>query len=770
MFVIFVFLCYNLRVRVSKKIQTRFTYITAMTTKNILITAVCALAGLSMLQAEETATAVTTAKQEVVCNKLAHPFFQDMPYPAWSQMTPQQGIADTRAALALAYQRIEGICNIKPEEATFENTFLALNLASDELGQVQGYMHHLASVMDNEELRNAQESLISELNEFDARLIANDRLWAVIKNAAAQPWVKELSPAKQRFVQQTVDSFVDGGADLSAEKKVRKAAIEEELSKLTLQFAKNVLDSTNAWKFLVTNKEELAGMSDDWMAKAQEDAKACGFGSEEKPAWLITQDYTSVGPVLRDCEVAQTRKMCWEGQATIGAVGEWDNAPVVARVMELRRELAELLGFRTYADLTTHRRMVGGGDNAMAFIDNMAEKVLPSFREECNQILEYVSKLKGEQVRFLDPWDRRYYLNKMSQEMYQFDPEELRPYHKADNVVSGMFSLYGNLLGVSISEVPTICLEPGSPCPEGFVEVWHSEVKLFKVTDNKTGAHLGSFYMDLFPRASKRAGAWVMPMRYGAAGKDGAPHGPHLAALVGNLSAPTEDKPALFSHYDVQTIFHEFGHMMHCMLGDTELQAHCGTSVSWDFVELPSQLFENWTWYPEGIAQYARHYETGEPVPAELVTKLQKSRYFLPATDNMGQLCYGKLDLEMHMNYDEKFKGKPLDLATAQLLDDWRLPMSVQAPSFMRHLTHCINGGYSAGYYSYKWAEVLSADAFTRFRKEGLLNPATGAAFREAVLSQGDSKSAAEVYRDFMGRDPNPDALLETQGLIRSDN
>ncbi|MBQ7024106.1 MAG: M3 family metallopeptidase [Akkermansia sp.] len=741
-----------------------------MTTKNILITAVCAFAGLSILQAENTATAVTTAKQEIVYQKLAHPFFQDTPYPAWSQMNPQQGIADTRAALALARQRIEEICLIKPEEATFENTFLALNLASDELGQAQGYMYHLSSVMDNEELREAQESLIPELSEFDAAIIANDRLWSVIKSAAAQPWVKELSPAKQRFVQQTVDSFVDSGADLPADKKARKAAIEQELSQLTLQFAKNVLDSTNAWKLLITDKEQLHGMSDDWMAKAQEEARARGFGSDEKPAWLITLDYTSVGAVLRDCDVEQTRKMCWHGQATIGAVGEWDNEPVVARVMELRRELAELLGFKTYADLTTHRRMVGGGDNAMAFIDNMAAKVLPAFREECSQILDYVSKCKGENVMFLDPWDRRYYLNKMSQEMYQFDPEELRPYHRADNVVNGMFALYGELLGVSFAELPTICLQPGESCPKGHVEVWHPEVKLFKVTDNKTGAHLGSFYMDLFPRASKRAGAWVMPMRYGAAGKDGAPHAPHLATLVGNLSTPTEDKPALFSHYDVETIFHEFGHMMHCMLGDTELQAHCGTSVTWDFVELPSQMFENWTWYPEGIARYAFHYETGEPMPAELIAKLQKSRYFLPATDNMGQLCYGKLDLEMHMNYDEKFKGKRLDVATAQLLDSWRLPMSMQAPSFMRHLTHCINGGYSAGYYSYKWAEVLSADAFTRFRKEGLLNTATGADFREAVLSKGDSKSAAEVYRDFMGRDPNPDALLESQGLIRTDD
>lgn len=718
-----------------------------------------------MLQAEETAVAVA-AKQEVVYSALSHPYFQDKPYPAWSQMTAEQGLADTRAGLQKARERIAAICRIQPHEATFENTFLALNLAADELSRTQGYMHHLAAVMDNEELRAAQEELIPELTAFDAEITANPQLWAVIKSAAAQPWVKELTPAQQRFVQQTVDGFVDGGADLPADKKARKAEIEQELSQLTHKFAKNVLDSTNAWKLLIIDKTQLAGMSEDWMNKARAEAEERGFGSEENPCWMVTLDYESVGTLLRDCDVESTRKMCWEGQCTVGAVGEWDNEPIVARVMELRRELAELLGFKSYADLTTHRRMVGGGENAMNFIDGMAEKILPAFRAEVQQVFDFISEKEGRYVTFIDPWDRRYYLKKMSEQMYNFDSEELRPYHKADNVINGMFAIYSHLLGVDFSELPAICLQKGEPCPEGYVEVWLPEVKVFKVTDRKTGAHLGSFYVDLFPRASKRAGAWVMPLRYGAAGKDGAPHEPHLAALVGNLSTPTEDKPALFSHYDVETLFHEFGHMMHAMLGDTELQAHCGTSVAWDFVELPSQLFENWTWYPEGIAQYAFHYETGEPMPAELVEKLQRSRYFLPAMDTMGQLCLGKLDMEMHVNYNEKFKGKPLDLASAQLLDPWTIPCSRTAPSIMRHLTHCINGGYSAGYYSYKWAEVLSADAFTRFKNEGLLNAATGADLREAVLSKGDSKPAGEVYRDFMGRDPNPDALLQAQGLV----
>lgn len=735
-----------------------------MTTRNILLTAVCALTGVGMLQAADIVESVAPAQHQTT--QIEHPFFQDQPYPAWSRLTAEQALRDARVGLALAYERLNTISNIAPQDATFENTFLALAYASRELDQVQGYMHHLSSVMDSPEMRNAQQELIPELNEFSAAITANAKLWAVIKHAAAQDWVKELSPAKQRFVQQTVDSFRDSGADLTPQQMARKAEIQEELSQLTLNFAKNVLDSTNAWELIITDKAELAGMREDWLSAAAEDALKHGYGTAESPAWRITLDYTSYGSVMSDCSVEATRKKCWEGQNSIGNGEKYDNEKIIARVMELRHEYAQLLGFNTFADLKTNRRMVGGGTNAMAFIDGMMEKVKPSFDKECAQVLEYVSQLRGEKVTALNPWDRRYYLTQMSKEQYNFDPETLRPYQECNRVLQGMFNTFGSLYGVAYEEVPTACLSAGECCPEGTIEVWHPEVRCFKVTDTATGHHLGTFYLDLYPRASKRAGAWVMPMRYGTPATDSKPHEPHLATITANLTAPTADKPALFSHYDVETIYHEFGHMMHCMCGDTEIEAHCGTSVTWDFVELPSQIQENWTWEPEGIAQFAFHYETGEPIPAEMVQKLNASRYFLPATDIMAQLCVGKLDLEMHINYAEKFAGKSLDDATNDLLRNWRIASTVEAPSLMRHLTHCINGGYAAGYYSYKWAEVLAADAFTRFKKEGIMNPTTGAAFRKAILSVGDDKPAAEAYRDFMGRDPNPDALLEAHGLI----
>lgn len=705
------------------------------------------------------------AAPELIQASEERPFLYKGIYPTWSTMTAERALEDSRTALADAYRSMEAIRNTDPEKTDYDSVFGAYERMHEEMELVGTLMHHLSSVADSPEMRAAQEELIPEETAFSAALIADEKLWNVIKTAAAQPWVKELSPAKQRFVQQVVDSFRDNGADLSPDAKKRRAEILEELSQLTLRFGKNVLDSRNAWQWVVTDKSQLDGLSVGWMNAAAAAALEKGFGTEEEPQWLITLDYSSMGDVMKYCTVEATRRRCWEGSNSIGNGGEYDNEAIVARVMELRRELAELLGFATYADLKACHRMVESGTNAMNFVDNMMERVKPDFDKECEEFLAFISRTCGQRVTAVNPWDRRYYMNLMSKELYDFDSELLRPYQECNNVIEGMFSIYQHLLGITIRRLPTVYVAGGAARVEGAVEVWHPDVRVFAVHDAESGTHLGSFYMDLFPRAGKRAGAWVLPMRYGTPARDGKPHKPHLAALVGNLTPATGDEPALFSHYDVETLFHEFGHMMHAMMGDTEIASHCGTSVSWDFVELPSQLFENWTWEPLGIATYARHYKTGEPIPDELVRKLNASRFFMPATDNMAQLCIAKLDLEMHVNYNEKFRNVPLDEATDRLLNSWRIPSTVNSASIMRHLTHCISGGYAAGYYSYKWAEVLAADAFTRFADEGVMNENTGHAFRNAVLSQGDSRPAAETYRAFMGRDPNPEALLQKQGL-----
>ncbi len=733
-----------------------------------LLTSFACLLFLGAAHAAEPAAApvaVPSASQGTVAS--SHPYLDAAFYPAWSRLTPQQGLVDIRHALAEAKKNMELICSVQPGEESYDNTFAVFENMGEELDSAYGLFRLLSAVMDSPERRSAQDALIPELSAFASSVTANERLWAVIKRAAAAPWVQELAPEQQRYVQQVVDSFRDSGADLSPEGKARQAAIMQELSQLSNKYAKNILDSTAAWQLVVDDPAELDGCSPSWMEAARLAAAEKGLGTEDDPRWLVTLAYTSFGEVLRNCHVESTRRQCWEGYAAIGKGGQYDNEAIVARVMQLRRELASLLGFANFADLQTAHRMVPSGAAAMVFIDGLMQRVKPAFDRECAELLEYVSARKGEKVNALNPWDRRYYSHQLSKERYDFDPEQLRPYFPSEHVVKGMFSIFENLYAVSISELPTVCLQAGEVCPEGKVEVWHPEVRLFKVTDAATGNHLGSFYMDIFPRKIKRAGAWVQPMSYGEPAAGGKPHQPHLALLAGNMSpSVAEGAPALLSHYDVEVLFHEFGHMMHCMLSDTKVKSHMGTSVAWDFVELPSQLLENWTWEPEGLALISRHHETGAALPAELVEKLRSSRYFLPASGMMGQLCVGKLDMEMHINYADKFEGKPLDEATDAILDPWRVPMTAKSPSIMLNLTHCISGGYAAGYYSYKWAKVLAADAWTRFLKEGILNPAVGADFRRTILEHGDSRPAAELYRDFMQRDPDPDALLRSAGLL----
>ena len=723
----------------------------------IFATAIWMLVGnVTTLQAEVPQAGVSAAQ---------HPYLEwGGEYPRWSALTPQQSVADVRKAIELAKQRMEAICQVQPGQATWENTFAAYDALDVELGYADQLMSNLAYLMDSPEWRAAMDEVSPLIAEYSASVSSHEKLWAVLRAASTQSWVRQLSPARQRFVQQVMDSFKDSGADLPAEKKARKLEIEKELSALKLQFDKNCKDSFNAWQLVITDKAQLAGMSAEWMSRAAARAQERGFGTPENPQWLITLDYASVVDVLRFCDVEETRRLCWEGRGTEGNTPEYDNAPVVDRVMALRRELATLLGFGTFADKVTARRMVGSGAAALEFVDNLMRSSKPAFDRDVAQLLEFASKREGRRLSQLDPWDVSYYMSQMSEEVCGFDSEALRPYHKKENVLAGMFSIYEGLYNIRISEVPTSCPQLGEQLPAGVQEVWLPEVKLYAIHDVATGRHMGSVYMDLHPRDTKRDGAWVMGLRHYPVVNGQRP--PHLCVLVCNLKSPTEGKPALFTHMDVLTIFHEFGHALHSMLSDTELYSHAGTRVARDFVELPSQMNENWVWIPEGVMAYARHWETDEPLPAEMLVKLQQNRFFLPGLDMMSQLRMAKLDLEMHINYESKFRGRNLDDASRELLEPWNLPLSKSGPSIMRCLSHCISSGYAAGYYSYKWAEVLAADAFTRFEQEGPTNAQTGAAFRREVLSTGGSRNEMETFRAFMGRDPNPDALLQQQGMV----
>ena len=497
-----------------------------MRTQAIITTALCALLGAPQSFAQDAPAKVQAVQQAIQAGE--HPFFDKSMYPDWSKLTPEQARTDSAAAMVMARHRLQAISDLKPEEATFENTFLALSHAQDELEKVQNRIYHLRTVADSEGLRQVQEELIPQWNDLAAEVLANDKLWAVLRHAASQPWVKELSSAKQRYVQQVIQNFHDQGADLSPEQKARKKEIEEEMSMLELEFGKNVQDSTEAWELIITDPAQLAGMSAAWMDKAREDARKRVHGDDTAPTWRISLQASSAYEVLRHCSVEATRKACWEGTRTIGT-GQYDNAPIVARIMELRRELAGLLGFKTFADLTTHRRMVGSGDNALKFVDDMMQKVKPAFDAECAQVLNFVTNRTGRVTTALNPWDRSFYLREMAEEMFDFDADTIRPYLESQRLVNGIFDIFSNLYGISFTELPTQCVKPGEKISPVVIETWHPEVKVYAVTDDRTGQHLGSFYMDLFPRSMKREGAWVMPLGYGKSGENGRHRAPHLA-------------------------------------------------------------------------------------------------------------------------------------------------------------------------------------------------------------------------------------------------
>lgn len=725
---------------------------------NLLSLAVCVLP----LYAAEKQPQDETSPALAVQSGAYHPFFRASQYPSWSAMTPKQAVADTEAAVQLAFRHVDAICALTPEQMTFENTFLAYGKAVEELEQSQQYLHHLISVRNDRTLQQVQNYLMGALTQFDARLLENERLWLALKTASQQPWIQELAAEDKRLVEQTLRHFRLGGAELSPEDKKRKAAIHHELGVLAMRYGRNVQAASAEWSLLITDAEQLRGLPESRLAVAEAAARAKGLSTPEKPAWLISLNNGLAMDVVNYCLVADTRRKCWEGVKSPGAGGKYDNAPIIARMMELRHEYARLIGYKNYADLKAASRMMRDGRQALDFVDGLLRELKPAFDKECALLMEYMSQLKNEKVTQIDPWDERKYASMMAGEHFAFNTASVRPYLEQQRVIQGLFGLCGKLYGVTYKELQTSCVQPGVAVPPGVAEVWHPDVKLYAVYDAHSGEHLGSFYLDLYSRPGKRPGAWCMPLRMGELLADTGRMEPHLAALVANFNTAEPGQPALFSHPELQVFFHEFGHMMHYMLGRTKYRRHSSPAIAWDFAEVPSTLLENWAWEPEVLAGFAVHYKTGEPIPQELLQKLAASRHFMPATNHMRSLCIAKLDLELHMNYAEKFAGKDLDAAAAELLAPWTMPYSVTQPCIMRNLMHCFQGGYAAGYYSYKWSETLSTDVFLRFKQDGLFNSQTGALYRKCILEPGDSKPAADIYRDFMGRDVDENALLKS--------
>ena len=691
-----------------------------------------------------------------------HPFLAPEFHVRWSTLVPAAVEPDITHALDLAKKAIESICTQDVATATYESTFLALEEATEELGHGWGRLNHLDSVSDNPAQREALNKMLPEVTDFYSSLPLNARLWSALKAFAESPETDKLDAVKKRFVEETLADFRQSGADLPAHQKQRIAEIEADLSKLTKQYAERVLDSTNAWDMVITDESKLAGLPESAKAGAAANARAKGIATDEQPAWRFTLQFPSMYPIMQHLHDDSIRRQVWEGSSKVGAYGEYDNTALVWRILELRHEKASLLGHRHFADLTLLRRMAKTGSSALEFIENLHARILPAFHADYSQLAQYKAAQSGQPVDMLEPWEVAYWAERQRQENYDLDDEALRPYFPVDGVMSGMFEIASRLFGISIKQLDTVFIAPGTPdaTPSNAVETWHPEVCFYEIHDSVTGTHHGSFYADWHPRESKRGGAWMNSLHTGNAGE------PHLGLIIGNMSPPVDGRPALLTHSEVETIFHEFGHLLHGMLSQVPVKSLSGTNVPWDFVELPSQIMENFCWDRESLDLFARHHESGETLPDDLFAKMIAAKNYLSASAFMRQLAFSKIDLELHIHLDS-WLGKDLDAVDREILTDYRAQLKTETPTMLRRFNHIFSSptGYAAGYYSYKWSEVLDADAFTRFQNEGILNPETGRAFREHILSKGNSAPADELYRRFMGRDPELEPLLVRAGL-----
>jgi len=705
----------------------------------------------SKAAAGSAATAIDAAK---------HPFLDPNQLPSWSKLTPEKLEQDALLALELSQANLDKICSVTSPD--FENTISALELAVDPLETVWSRAMTLDSLSDNAEQRKVIAKLTPKVSAFFASISLNDKLWAVIKRYSQSEQAKALQGEQQRLLQLTVDSFKNNGADLPAEKKQRVAQIQARLATLSKDFQQKVKDSTNEWEYVTSDASMLEGLPEAVKAQALAEALAAKKASEKAPAWRFTQQFTSYGPVMQFAKSDELRKQMWLGRCSIGN-GKYDTEKIIWEILSLRSELAKLLGYANFADFKLHDRMAGSGSKALAFIEDMHAAVRPAFLKEMTELSSYKAKKTGVVSDKLSPWELAYWSEQQRKELFDFDSEQLREYYAIDNVMQGVFGVASKLYDLRFEELPTFYKTRGDK-PADAVETWHEEVKFYAVYDNKNGKLLGRFYTDWHPRQSKRGGAWMSPLDVGHNGKDGRAAKQHLAIIAGNLTKPLEGKPALLDHREVETLFHEFGHLLHVLLSDTERSSLGGTSVAWDFVELPSQILENWTWEKEAMDLYAKHYKSGELMPAALYKKMLAARNFQSANQAIRQCAVAKFDLELHIQ-PEKFAGRSLDEVDREVLQAYRVPLTQEQPSTMRGLNHVFAGGYSAGYYSYKWAEALDADAFGKFKQEGILNPQVGEKFRQSVLSKGNTKPAMQLFVDFMGREPDKNALLKRSGI-----
>ncbi|WP_017788475.1 oligopeptidase A [Aeromonas dhakensis] len=667
--------------------------------------------------------------------------------PPFSQIQPDQVQPAVTQAIADCKQKISDVL-AQREPHTWDSLIAPLEEVNDRLSRIWSPVSHLNAVLNSEALREAHDACLPLLSEFQTYVGQHEGLYQAYLALSESDDFPLLSAAQRKEIQNTLRDFRLSGIGLPAEAQQRYGEIQARLSELASRFSNNVLDATQGWSKLVTDEAELAGLPASAQAAARQLAELKG-----KEGWLFTLDIPSYLPVMMYADNRGLRAELYEAFTTRASdqgpnAGKWDNSAIMTELLTLRRELAQLLGFANYAELSLATKMADKPEQVVNFLTDLARRSLSQGKAELEEIRAFASERHGQSE--LAAWDIPYYAEKLKQHKFSISDEQLRPYFPASKVVKGLFEVVKRVFGMKVRERLGI-------------DTWHPDVRFYDIFDAEDELR-GSFYLDLYAREHKQGGAWMdvcLGRRYR---QDGSLQKP-VAYLTCNFNGPVDGKPALFTHNEVVTLFHEFGHGIHHMLTRIDVAGVAGINgVAWDAVELPSQFLENWCWESEALAFISGHHETGEPLPADLLEKMLTARNFQAAMQMLRQLEFALFDFRLHQEFDPANADQ-----IPALLDEVRREVAVMTPPafnrFQHSFSHIFAGGYAAGYYSYKWAEVLSADAFSRFEEEGIFNPVTGHSFLKNILEKGGSKEPMELFRAFRGREPQVDALLRHSGI-----
>ena len=680
------------------------------------------------------------------CNNMENPFLTESsaPFgaPEFDKIRNEHYLPAFEAGIAEAKAEIDAIV-ANQEEPTFENTIEAMEYAGETLNGVASIFYNLMEANTNDEMQQIAEQLSPMLTEYEMYVSLNPALFERVKTVYEKRNELGLDKDQMKLLEDNYKGFVRGGANLSDEDKALYSKWSEELSLASLQFSKNVLAATNAYTLHITDTADLAGLPEFVKTMAAETAADKGL-----EGWAFTLDAPSYSPFLKYSSVRDLRKQIWTAYNTRATSGEFDNTEIVKQIVDLRIKIANILGYETYADYALEERMAKSKDTVNGFIKDLLEPSMEFAKKDVADVFAYAKK-NGFEGSQLESWDFSYWSEKYQQAEYSLSAEELKPYFQLESCIDAVFGLATRLYGISFTELDN-------------VPVYHEDVKVYEVKE-ADGSHLALFYADFFPRASKRGGAWMTEFR-GQSIKDGVERRPFISTVM-NFTKPTADAPALITHDELTTFLHEFGHALHGIFAEGRYPSLTGTSVSRDFVELPSQIMENWAFEPEYLNSFAKHYQTGEAIPMELIEKIVAAKNYLAGYGQVRQLHFGYLDMAWHSLTELPEQGT-VDFEQSVLAPYAVMP-SVAGAAFSTSFSHIFSGGYSAGYYSYKWAEVLEADAFSLFKEKGIFNTDVATSFRKNILEMGGAVDEAVIYRNFRGHDPQPEALMEKLGLTK---